>query len=397
MRIKLLFLITLSASTSFAQWNNLSSGTLNWLRGVWFTHVDTGFAIGYNGTILKTTDGGLSWNLQTSNLTNNLQGIFFINSLTGWVVGDSGTILKTSNGGLNWIKQTSTTTAILHKPFFVDPNNGYIAGEGGTCLKTVNGGLTWSNLTVTTGNGKVSLFFNNLNVGYVSGLGFSDAIIKTTNGGSTWANIYTNNIEEFSSIYFTSLNDGFAVSSSTGKITSTHNAGFSWNTQSFGASSLYSVQFPSALIGYAVGGYPSNGTILSTTNSGSNWSPQNSNTSQPLFDVFFVNNSIGYAVGKNGTIIKTINAGVGIKEYVTDNSFSIYPNPATTELNFELSFNKEDNFSTLEIYDISGKNVYIDEMKRNAITLNTTGYNSGIYTAVIRGNGILIRKNFVIN
>jgi photosystem II stability/assembly factor-like uncharacterized protein len=40
-----------------------------------------------------------SWVTQTSGTTNTLRDIFFIDGSTGWAVGENGTVLKTTNGG----------------------------------------------------------------------------------------------------------------------------------------------------------------------------------------------------------------------------------------------------------------------------------------------------------
>ena len=98
MKKTILILFLLLAKLTFAQWTNLTSGTTNWLRAVYFTTTDTGYVVGYGGIILKTTDG-MNWVSQTSTTTNNLFGVFFVTSSTGWACGD-GAILKTINGGL---------------------------------------------------------------------------------------------------------------------------------------------------------------------------------------------------------------------------------------------------------------------------------------------------------
>lgn len=61
--------------------------------------MQTGWAVGDNGTILKTTDGGNTWGLQTSGTTESLQSVHFINTQTGYIVGTNGVILKTVTGG----------------------------------------------------------------------------------------------------------------------------------------------------------------------------------------------------------------------------------------------------------------------------------------------------------
>ncbi|HSD62293.1 MAG TPA: T9SS type A sorting domain-containing protein, partial [Ignavibacteriaceae bacterium] len=55
--------------------------------------------------ILHTYDGGLNWETQNVPAGAALNSIFFINEFTGWAVGDSGTILRTTNGGVTFIEE----------------------------------------------------------------------------------------------------------------------------------------------------------------------------------------------------------------------------------------------------------------------------------------------------
>ena len=54
-----------------------------------------------NYAFLKTTDGGNNWTLISG--VDGFSDIYFIDSLTGWKA--NGTMKKTTNGGLNWITQ----------------------------------------------------------------------------------------------------------------------------------------------------------------------------------------------------------------------------------------------------------------------------------------------------
>ena len=72
------------------------------LMSVRFTGVSTGFVAGGNlnsGFILKTTDGGASWTPQVPGMTNVIWGLDFPDRSTGYAVGFNGSILKASEGG----------------------------------------------------------------------------------------------------------------------------------------------------------------------------------------------------------------------------------------------------------------------------------------------------------
>jgi hypothetical protein len=60
----------------------------------------TGYAVGFIGKILKTTNGGTNWASQISGTSNDLLSVHFpADAQTGYAVGWTGTILKTTDGG----------------------------------------------------------------------------------------------------------------------------------------------------------------------------------------------------------------------------------------------------------------------------------------------------------
>jgi len=139
------FFLTVTAAYSQSGWfwqNPLPQG--NELRFVKFINTQTGSAVGYGGTILRTTNGGTSWTSQTSGTIEHLFGVYFTDVNVGTAVGNDGTILKTLNGGTNWNTQTSGTTERLYSVYFPDVNNGTIVGQDGTILRTTNGGANWT-------------------------------------------------------------------------------------------------------------------------------------------------------------------------------------------------------------------------------------------------------------
>jgi hypothetical protein len=93
------------------KWIQQTSATTQNLNDVFFIDANTGWAVGHNGTILNTTNGGGVWITQNGKTSNPLHALFFINSQKGWVVGGNGTILHTTNGGENWSAQSINTTS----------------------------------------------------------------------------------------------------------------------------------------------------------------------------------------------------------------------------------------------------------------------------------------------
>ena len=129
------------------------------LYAVSLTDANTGIAVsssddlGYPGIILRTTDGGATWTEQFANGPRqigawlgldftgvDLISVSFSDANTGTVVGSGGTILRTTDGGVTWTKQSSGTTNDLWGVFFTDANTGTVVGSDGTILRTTAGG-----------------------------------------------------------------------------------------------------------------------------------------------------------------------------------------------------------------------------------------------------------------
>ena len=91
-------LIIRSDSSGFT-WTGQTSPTTSGFFGVSFPTIDSGTAVGVNGTIVHTTNGGQIWTLQTSGVTQGLNAVSFATAAFGIAVGDGGTILRTTSGG----------------------------------------------------------------------------------------------------------------------------------------------------------------------------------------------------------------------------------------------------------------------------------------------------------
>jgi len=80
--------------------NSWVSTLLNFTpTSIHFSDTDHGYATGGH-KIIKTTDGGNTWNYMHSETANSIYRIFFTDSVTGYILGSNRTILKTTSGGL---------------------------------------------------------------------------------------------------------------------------------------------------------------------------------------------------------------------------------------------------------------------------------------------------------
>jgi photosystem II stability/assembly factor-like uncharacterized protein len=354
----------------------------------------TVISVGNNGTLLKTTNGGVNFNTQFVGTNNSLYGINFPTYFTGYIISNSGNaLLKTTNRGVNW---SLSQAPVFTDPsiFFVDANTGYVTTIGpigsGTSyiLKTTNGGINW--LTSYDGAGYItSIYFVGVNTGFAGGTYINNQglILKTTNSGANW--ILINSPLPSNS----NINSMFFIDSSTGYIAGnyimkTTSSGVNWEIEyaSFAGSNLYSIFFIDINMGYAVG---TNGIIVKTSNSGIVWnSQQNLVTNNTLRCIKFINTSTGYACGNNGTIIKTTTGGepLGIRPISNEipDKFELgqnYPFNPATKIQFQIP---QTNQIKISIYNILGEEVGIlvgEKLRPGTyeVEWNAHNYSSGIY------------------
>jgi photosystem II stability/assembly factor-like uncharacterized protein len=273
----------ISTTNAGLTWHKLLLGvTNNALNAVWFPTGTHGFAVGDLGTILESNDGGLSWKLRPGIPTGgvSLNDIAFVGDKTGFIVGAAGVVLKTSDAGATWTRiQPIPTVNLLSVSATVQPGpdtTAWAVGDNGTALDTEDGGATWENVLIPA-----------------SGVQFRGVVRPSRDVAfSVGANSYT----------------ATTVSSP---------AGPEWVLAPTPPTltNFYGVSWPTAVqlmaVGENTGGTPS---ILRSLDQGSTWMTQNLPTSAVLSnhglrDVYFTDHDHGWAVGRTGVIVHTATGG----------------------------------------------------------------------------------------
>ena len=152
-------------------------------------------AVGARGHALVSTDGAMTWRQAQVPVSSDLTAVFFIDAWRGWAVGHDGVVLHTQDGGESWRLQldgrraaeltadamrrrleANPSSAELRKLFeeaerhrrqgpdkpfldvwFADARHGYVVGAFNTILRTEDGGATWTPWFDRTDNPR---FFN---------------------------------------------------------------------------------------------------------------------------------------------------------------------------------------------------------------------------------------------
>lgn len=94
--------VSLRSTNSGVNWHIQNTQTTLNLNSVEYSVNNNSriYAVGDSGIILKSMNSGVNWGFQQSNTTENLNSTFFyLNDNTGYTVGNNGTILKTTDGG----------------------------------------------------------------------------------------------------------------------------------------------------------------------------------------------------------------------------------------------------------------------------------------------------------
>lgn len=156
---------------------------------------DSLVAVGDFGTVVRSTDGGLTWSQAASvPVSGLLTAVSFADPKNGWAVGHGGVILVTRDGGNNWaIQHVAEGKPILLGVHFTDASHGYAVGAYGTALSTVDGGKSWTPMPVGEGR-DADLHLNHIFAGRDGALfaaGESGAAFRSRDGGAHWERLHT--------------------------------------------------------------------------------------------------------------------------------------------------------------------------------------------------------------
>ena len=307
----------------------ICSGAFTQVKGPAFTGVS--FLDSSNGWIissgrdsafvLRSTDSGRTW--KWSSIPNTTFKVRFVNPRTGWAVGANGSILRSIDGGATWRVQQSGTDETLYDVFAVDQNHAWAVGRNGIVLKTENGGETWTSRKLEFDVALTSVYFVNEKKGWATGYG---VILSSEDGGATWSSRYNGDWKQLGGSVFANDKTGWVTTGSP-TILHTRNAGKSWGELQLPGIGWAQVSFVDPLRGWAAvsrGGTSAytpgsnepgpSSSILRTVNGGRTWVKQLSIMTTKkhggwISGISFADNLNGWAVGGGGLILNTTDGG----------------------------------------------------------------------------------------
>ena len=135
-------------------------------------------AVGWGGTIISSSDGGINWTARTSGTAVNLNGVAWTG--TQFIAGgNSGTIL-TSPDGINWTARTSGIFTALEGIVQADDTI-VVTGASGRVICSEDGGATWRSRSPRTGSVYISgVAWSGSTVVVVADNGLDQPVISTS-------------------------------------------------------------------------------------------------------------------------------------------------------------------------------------------------------------------------
>jgi photosystem II stability/assembly factor-like uncharacterized protein len=293
-----------------------TDGGLNWAsvgptdqliypRDFHFYDTEIGVSVGSAGDVIRTTNGGTTWDSIPSNTTYTLYDIDVQGDLMV-ACGAWGRIIRSTDAGLTWTEQQVGSAE--HKSISITPNGVGFTGTDGGMNHTSDFGFSWEpwhSGTWHTLINKISFMDadTGVAVGWQSMGGLESGLLRTTDGGRHWLKAGTGGLGVHLSP------EGFGcLGGNSGAFARTTN-GFNTRTPASGPTVAIRCTWSfDANMHIVAGGYVFGG-MYRTTNGGGDWDWTDIGNIS-IFDLYFVNDLLGFAVGEGGVSYRTIDGGV---------------------------------------------------------------------------------------
>lgn len=409
----LMFLSTAIFAQNF-EWTEQNSGVSTNLRDVFFIDNQNGWAVGIDGVIINTSDGGQTWTSQTSGTTERLNAIFFIDADHGWCAGGTSNqaLLRTIDGGTTWEDITSSdiTNINLGDIAFADTNTGWVISMFNIYI-THDGGTSWTEESYIDGVDGVShqaIAVTSDTTAYIasrSGVG-TNAQADVYNrrpfdAPNSWGPSLLSDFNKGDFLYsiaFSNDSIGFA-GGAYGHIYKLEqedefNLGGPWvvnfDISSTGADFINLISFPSERVGMFKASIDlpdgSAALIYHTSDGGDTWSSSPDTIRLPLSQGLHApDTNNAWIVGSAGRIFKGEPANDppnAINQLGLDKDVSIYPNPANSMVNVKINSNNNELIN-YTLSDMTGRvieqGVWNSNSSNSSFTLNISEVTKGAY------------------
>lgn len=288
-----------AAPAASAAWSPEPSATTDALRGVSCPTESRCYAVGDNGRIVATSNGGASWTAPSSGTTLGLRAIACPSAMECVAIGASGGTTAraraTSNGWASWSSQLVGSTVNFNGVSCASMSFCLFVGDSGRIVTRSDGSSGSSSPVVAEDLFGTSCF----TASACWAVGEDGRIVRRTPLGDAFQPSGTTD-----SLYGVSCPTAttcWAVGAA-GRIVATADGGTSWRPQASGITdTLRGVSCPTAVTCWAVG---DNGRVVYTTNGGVDWATDVSGVTANLNGISCASAFSCRAVGDGGVVLR---------------------------------------------------------------------------------------------
>jgi photosystem II stability/assembly factor-like uncharacterized protein len=147
--------------------------------------------VGDYGTVLISDDGKQFRQARSVPVQSMLTSVQFIDALHGWAVGHDGVVLASSDGGESWslLRRAEKLGEVLLSVRFLDDLHGFAVGQFGLALESRDGGHSWQPSSLVEALDDPGMHLNSVTStasGKVLAVGESGVSVFSADRGQTW-------------------------------------------------------------------------------------------------------------------------------------------------------------------------------------------------------------------
>ncbi len=269
---------------------------------------------GWDGRMSVSADEGVTWQTTSNHLPNEdafskqLFDVVLDDAGLGIAVGSDGSVVRTTDNGVTWSDQSSGTTEDLYSVSLKD-GVAFAVGRNLAAIRSTNGGQSWSPVTLPID--VVTLWgvaqFSATSVMIVGDrIGLDETILVSHNRGQSWSRIDRGVTAARNFYDVCALTGSIALlGSESGKIVFTPDMGQNWSERDSGTSkSIRSIHFYNGVYGW---GTTQSSQIVYTRDGAVTW--ELGIAPRVIWDVHFGTPDVGIGVGTSGEVLTTNDGG----------------------------------------------------------------------------------------
>ncbi len=376
-----------------------------------------GWVCGFEGAVLRTTDGGNSWrgttilNSSSNDQGKQLESIQFISKDVGYTSGPYG-IYKSTDGGATWKSVSNIKFTSIWGISFTDENNGVAVGEGCSGLqrffRTTNGGNNWyySQSNIEASGMSDVILYDSKGIGYAVSSGY---IWNTSDGGYNWSVMSQSGDNDWQEDLAISGNSilvpfagecgGYNIEKSGLRMTT--DFGKTWKETSV-PYSMFGCFLLDEKHGWAAG---YNGSVYYTSDGGQGWVLDNNgvDSAMDMDDIFFINDTTGWLVGNKGIYRYSPDGSNSVSNSnASGNSLIVKYNASNRSIEVKYNLSVPANVK-VSVYNLLSERVLsIDKVNadvgENTIIIDNINLQSGIhFISLVSEQGSLTKKIMIEN